>query len=84
MLTDHLDLEISIEGHTDNTGDDKHNKDLSQRRAKSVRQFLIETYGIEGKRLESKGFGASNPVDTNDTPEGRQNNRRVELVRLEK
>jgi len=83
MLTEHPALRLRIEGHTDATGDDKHNQDLSEGRARSVRQFLLETYGIEEERLEARGFGASTPVDSNDTAEGRQNNRRVELVRLD-
>lgn len=83
MLVEHPELRLRIEGHTDNTGDDDHNLDLSKRRAQSARQFLVGTYGIEGSRLEAEGFGESKPVDSNDTPEGRQNNRRVELVRLE-
>ncbi|MFV1987005.1 MAG: OmpA family protein [Gemmatimonadota bacterium] len=83
MLQDHADLRIRIEGHTDSTGEEDYNQTLSDRRADSVRRFLIETYGIEADRLESQGFGESTPVDSNDTPEGRQNNRRVELVRLD-
>ena len=82
MLQEHPDLRIAIEGHTDNTGDDAHNQELSERRAEAVRMFLVETYGIEPDRLESAGLGESKPVDSNDTPEGRQNNRRVELVKL--
>lgn len=82
MLQSHPDLRISIEGHTDATGDDAHNQALSDRRAESVRRALIDQYGIAENRLEAKGFGETTPVDTNDTPEGRQNNRRVELVKL--
>jgi flagellar motor protein MotB len=47
-----------------------------------VRDFLIATYGIDGSRLESAGFGETNPAASNDTPEGKQQNRRVELVVL--
>jgi outer membrane protein OmpA-like peptidoglycan-associated protein len=82
MLEAHPDLRISIEGHTDDTGDDAHNQELSERRAQSVRALLLDQYGIAEGRLEAKGLGESNPVAPNDTPEGRQNNRRVELVRL--
>ncbi|HUF13684.1 MAG TPA: OmpA family protein [Longimicrobiales bacterium] len=81
MLREHPDLRIGIEGHTDGTGDDAHNQQLSEKRAAAVRAHLIEAYGIDGGRLEAMGFGESRPVDSNDTPEGRQNNRRVELVR---
>jgi OOP family OmpA-OmpF porin len=82
MLSDHPDLRIAIEGHTDSDGDDAYNRNLSEKRAAAVRQFLIATYSIEGGRLESTGFGESRPVADNDTPEGKQQNRRVELVVL--
>ncbi len=82
MLQGHADLRIAIEGHTDDTGDDAHNQDLSERRAASVRQYLVDHYGVVATRLEAHGYGETRPVDTNDTPEGRQNNRRVELVKL--
>ena len=80
MLENHADLSLLIEGHTDSEGDDAHNQDLSERRAQSVVRFLIERYGIDGSRLAAMGFGESNPVGDNATPEGRQQNRRVELV----
>ncbi len=82
MLKDHPDLKISIEGHTDNVGEDAANQDLSKRRAASVKAYLMEKYSIEDSRLQSQGFGETKPVDSNDTPEGRQNNRRVELIKL--
>lgn len=82
LLREHSSIRLSIEGHTDSTGDDAHNQDLSERRAQNVRSMLIDKYGIAADRLEAKGLGESEPVDTNDTPEGRQNNRRVELVKL--
>ncbi len=82
MLEDHADLRIAIEGHTDSDGDDAHNQELSEKRATAVRNFLIATYGIDGSRLESAGFGETNPAAGNDTPEGKQQNRRVELVVL--
>ena len=83
MLQDHPELRISIEGHTDDAGDDAYNLELSERRAQSVQAFLIATYGIEAGRLEAVGYGESRPVADNAAPEGRQQNRRVELVRLE-
>lgn len=82
MLRSHADLRISIEGHTDATGDDAYSQSLSERRAESVRRALIDRYGIAEDRLEAKGLGETVPVDSNDTAEGRQNNRRVELVKL--
>ena len=62
---------------------DDYNQTLSEDRARAVLDFLIDEYGIDPSRLDCDGFGESSPVDTNDTPEGRQNNRRVELVRLD-
>jgi outer membrane protein OmpA-like peptidoglycan-associated protein len=82
MLADHPDLRIAIEGHTDSDGDDVHNQELSEQRAAAVRDYLIETYGIDASRLESAGFGETSPTARNDTPEGKQQNRRVELVVL--
>jgi OOP family OmpA-OmpF porin len=82
MLKDHADLRLLIEGHTDNTGNADANQALSERRAAAVKQYLVESEGIDGSRLETKGFGPSVPVADNATPEGRQQNRRVELVKL--
>jgi outer membrane protein OmpA-like peptidoglycan-associated protein len=73
---------LSIEGHTDSDGADDYNLKLSQNRANSVRLYLIQTYKIDGGRLEAKGRGETKPIDTNNTPEGKANNRRVELVKL--
>lgn len=82
MLQDHPDLRISIEGHTDSDGEEAFNLELSERRAASVKRYLVETYEIDPSRLETAGFGESRPVASNDTSEGKQKNRRVELVRL--
>ena len=82
MLREHGDLRLRIEGHTDATGDDASNLSLSERRAGAVRAFLVEAYDIDASRLESVGLGETKPVGDNATPEGRQNNRRVELVKL--
>jgi outer membrane protein OmpA-like peptidoglycan-associated protein len=70
-----------IEGHTDSTGSDAYNEDLSKRRAASVRRYL-EGRGIEGSRLEARGLGESRPRQPNETEAGRQRNRRVEVVNL--
>lgn len=83
MLHAHPELRIRIAGHTDSDGDPAYNQELSERRAASVRGFLIDSYGVEASRLESVGFGASQPVADNTTPQGKQQNRRVELVRLD-
>ncbi len=82
LLTDSPALRVSIEGHTDSDGADDANQDLSKRRAEAVRTWLITTYKVDSGRLESNGWGEAKPVDTNDSAEGKANNRRVELVKL--
>jgi outer membrane protein OmpA-like peptidoglycan-associated protein len=78
MLADHGDLKLVIEGHTDATGDNAHNQDLSERRAKSVVAFLVGN-GIAANRLSAVGKGETAPIGDNATPAGRQQNRRVVL-----
>jgi outer membrane protein OmpA-like peptidoglycan-associated protein len=73
--------ELTIEGHTDNVGGASYNLDLSRRRAESVKRALASGYHIEASRLSTVGYGFSRPVASNDTPQGRARNRRVELVR---
>jgi outer membrane protein OmpA-like peptidoglycan-associated protein len=75
----HPGLTLQIEGHTDSVGSDQMNQQLSERRADSVRDFLI-AQGVAGSAVTAKGFGKTRPVVPNDTAEGRQKNRRVELV----
>jgi len=70
---------VTIEGHTDNKGKPDHNKDLSKRRAESVRAYLVKK-GIDPARLEAVGFGESKPIAENTTELGRAKNRRVEFV----
>lgn len=69
---------LSIEGHTDTTGEPAANQPLSEERALAVKKYL-ESKGVDPSRLESRGFGSSQPVDTNDTEAGRAKNRRVEF-----
>ena len=69
---------MMIEGHTDNRGAAAMNLDLSKRRAASVKSWLMQ-HGIEPGRLDSEGYGMTRPIQTNDTNEGRQANRRVEF-----
>jgi outer membrane protein OmpA-like peptidoglycan-associated protein len=82
MLTEHSDLKLTIEGHTDNVGNAAANQDLSQRRAAAVKAYLIDKHAVEASRLQSAGFGDKKPATANTTPEGRQQNRRVELVKM--
>ena len=74
---------IRIEGHTDNRGSDAYNLKLSDARAASVRQYMIEK-GLTGDRLLSEGFGESKPIKSNRTKKGRAKNRRVEFVIVER
>ncbi len=75
----HPGLNLQIEGHTDSVGGDEFNQQLSERRADSVRDFLLQQ-GVQPSAVLARGFGKTQPVATNETPEGRQRNRRVELV----
>ena len=79
ILSVYQELDVSVEGHTDNTGTAEHNMKLSEQRAQNVLDFLVKQ-GIEGKRLSAKGYGMTMPVADNATKEGRQKNRRVDLV----
>lgn len=79
ILVTHPDLKIEIEGHTDSVGSDSYNQGLSERRAESVRAYLV-SQRIAPQTITTVGFGESRPVATNDTAAGRQQNRRVELV----
>jgi outer membrane protein OmpA-like peptidoglycan-associated protein len=80
MLAEHPTLKLTIEGHTDDQGNAGENQALSDRRAAAVKQALVTSFGADGARLSTKGMGSSKPVASNGTPEGRQQNRRVELV----
>jgi outer membrane protein OmpA-like peptidoglycan-associated protein len=74
-------LKLLIEGHTDSSGQAAHNMDLSKRRAEAVKAVLVSQFGIEAARLTTAGLGATKPISTNDTPQGRADNRRVEFVK---
>jgi OmpA-OmpF porin, OOP family len=80
LMQEFPDKNITIEGHTDSFGTNEYNQKLSEERAKSVRQYLIDKFGINGSRLTAVGYGEEKPIASNDTPEGRQKNRRVEAV----
>ncbi len=82
MLDEHPELKLAIEGHTDATGQAAANLALSSRRAAAVREALVTQFGVDAGRLTAKGLGQSKPAAPNATPEGRQQNRRVELVRM--
>lgn len=71
-------MKVEIQGHTDNTGDAKKNEALSLRRATSVKNYLVQK-GISAGRLSVKGYGASKPIASNDSEDGRAQNRRIEF-----
>ncbi len=81
MLEKNPTIRIQINGHTDDVGNDNSNLQLSTNRAKAVQNFLIEN-GIESSRLSAKGFGETKPIDSNETEQGKQNNRRTEFLIL--
>lgn len=79
ILNKYPDTNILLEGHTDATGSDDYNLDLSRRRAQSVNDYLVGL-GVTAGRFSIKGYGESQPIATNDTDAGRQLNRRVEVA----
>jgi outer membrane protein OmpA-like peptidoglycan-associated protein len=83
ILTVYKNCTVAVEGHTDNVGTVAYNNNLSTRRASNVKDFLI-TQGVAADRLSSQGFGFTKPVASNATKEGRQKNRRVDLVVADK
>lgn len=81
MLKAKPDWKLKVEGHTDATSTPEHNQQLSERRANSVKAYLVAA-GIDASRLTTAGYGATQPVASNDTALGRAQNRRVELVKM--
>jgi outer membrane protein OmpA-like peptidoglycan-associated protein len=86
VLKQHPDAAVTIAGYTDAKGSDSYNLALSERRAASVKDWLVRNGGVDGSKLTTQGFGEANPVapntnpDGSDNPEGRQKNRRVEIA----
>jgi photosystem I P700 chlorophyll a apoprotein A2 len=86
VLKEYAKSPVLIEGHTDGKGADQYNQTLSERRADSVKRWLVEQGRIDGSRIQTKGWGKMRPIapnakpDGSDDPEGRQKNRRVEIV----
>ena len=79
-LANHPDGKVKVEGHTDSVGSAEYNKELSQRRANSVKEYLIREFGVKENRLEARGYGEEEPVASNETEQGRQKNRRVVCI----
>lgn len=79
IVSSHPGLNLQVEGYTDNVGSDEFNQQLSAQRAEAVRDFLIQQ-GVDQQTITAKGYGEANPVADNSTAEGRQKNRRVEII----
>jgi len=74
------EAEILIDGHSDNVGDEQANRVMSQQRAETVKKWLVNHTGVEASRFIVKGWGPARPTFSNDSPEGRRKNRRVEIT----
>jgi len=81
VLTENSSVKVKIIGHTDSDGKDADNLNLSKHRAESVKASLVKDFGIDAARLDTDGKGSSQPVDNNNTAEGKANNRRVEFIK---
>jgi OmpA-OmpF porin, OOP family len=82
VLKENADLKVKIVGHTDSDGSDAANLELSKKRAAAVKESLAKDFGIDESRMETDGKGESEPIDKNDTPVGKANNRRVEFIKI--
>ncbi len=80
-MTHRASARVRIAGHTDGVGDPEENQRLSEARAEAVRDYLV-SHGIDASRVEAVGYGDTQPVASNDTDEGRAQNRRIEAVEL--
>jgi OmpA-OmpF porin, OOP family len=80
-LNKNPNLKLEIDGYTDSVGNAAHNLDLSKRRAQAVMSVLVSQFSIDASRLTANGFGAAKPLGSNDTPDGRAANRRVEFIK---
>jgi len=79
IVSSHPDLKLSVEGHTDSVGSDEYNQQLSEKRAQTARDYLV-SQGVPADSIVSRGFGKTVPIESNDTPQGREKNRRVEII----
>lgn len=79
IVSSHSGLKLDVEGHTDSVGSDEYNQRLSENRAQAARDYLV-SQGVPANSIASQGFGEINPIESNDTAEGRQKNRRVEMI----
>ena len=79
MLRENPQIKVEIGGHTDAAGPEKANQKISEKRAQSVKKYLMDKFGIADNRMVIKGYGSTKPIADNKTIEGRSKNRRVEL-----
>lgn len=79
ILIAYPDIRVEVDGYTDNTGTQQYNQQLSEQRADTVRSYLVQQ-GVPSSSVDAKGFGPDDPIASNDTPQGRQQNRRVDMV----
>jgi OmpA-OmpF porin, OOP family len=82
VLKENPDLKVKIVGHTDADGSDPANLELSKKRSAAVKDFLVKEFGIDESRMTTDGKGEGEPIDKNDTPAGKANNRRVEFIKI--
>lgn len=82
VLKENPDLKVKIVGHTDADGSDAANLELSKKRSAAVKDFLVKEFGIDESRMQTDGKGEGEPIDKNDTPAGKANNRRVEFIKI--
>ena len=78
----YTDYRIQLEGHTDSLGSARTNQMLSEKRVQSIKAYLVQNFHLDPERVRAVGYGESRPIVSNDTPEGRSQNRRVEVVNL--
>ncbi|HEY3385621.1 MAG TPA: OmpA family protein, partial [Saprospiraceae bacterium] len=83
LLKGYPEIKVSIEGHTDDEGDDSKNKNLSKERSRVIKEWLVEQEIAPG-RMDAKGWGEEKPIASNDTPGGREKNRRIEVCAIKK
>ena len=84
LMQDYPENKILIEGHTDSYGSNAYNKKLSEKRAQAVSNILVSKYAVDSKRLKAVGYGEEKPLADNKTSDGREQNRRVEIIILKK
>ena len=78
----YTDYIIQLEGHTDSQGSARKNQTLSEKRVQNIKTYLVQNFRLDPERVRTVGYGSSKPIASNDTPEGRSQNRRVEVVNL--